>query len=133
MLPVLLFATLLTAQPGPSLGEPDGSRTIGVVPPFHATPTPPDWVRIRSSSLAILDCKHYLYEAYADAKGAWLVRYLSFPEEGESYRELEQVFLYTSETKVKTLQITTVRYEPTAALYHGQTFKLVDRRDLMRP
>ena len=136
MVPALLFATLLThGQALLPLPEPDGSRTLGVVPPYTGKPDPPDWLRAKSYGLAALDCRHYLYEAYGNAKGLWLVRYVSFPESGEAFRELEQTFLFTSEITVKAeeLKSTAVQFDPLAAIYTGKTFVLVDRRDLMRP
>ena len=51
--------------------EPDGSRRVGVVPPFHGQPAPPGWLRTTSQVLVALHCRHYIYEAYGDDRGAW--------------------------------------------------------------
>lgn len=136
MLPQLLMTTLLAfTQAAPAPVEPDGSRTLGIVPPYRAAPTPPAWLRSTSHELAALDCKHYAYEAYTDAKGAWLVRYISFPDVDEAFREIEQVFLFTGDPKKKPLELkpADLRFEPKSAILAGKTFLLVDRRDLLKP
>jgi hypothetical protein len=135
MLSALLSATLLCAGPAAmAMDEPDGSRTVGVVAPFQADPPPPPWLRTTSHALAALDCRHYEYEAYGDERGGWLVRYVNFPETGEAFREIEQVFLFPpGGGKMQELKVSDVRFEPKAALHRGRTFPLVDRRDLLRP
>lgn len=129
MLEVLALSLLLGAQ------EPDGSRTLGVVPPFRAEPAPPDWLRSKSHASAWVDTRHYLYEAYAGPEGQWLVRYVMLPEGDEAFREIEQTFLFTSDARRKpfTLKAGEVQFEPRGAMWKKQGFVLVDRRDLLRP
>lgn len=130
-----LFLTAAPAATGPQ--EPDGSRTVGVVPPFHAEPAPPDWLRRASHAAADPDCRHYVYEAYA-GKDHWLVRYVMLPEGDEAFRDLEQVFLYPRSAKDDGLRKPTlippsdVTVEPSGARWKGEVFRLVDRRDLMK-
>ena len=131
----LLSTLILAAPPATTASEPDGSRTLGAVPPFRAQPAPPEWLRTRSHELAALDCKHYAYEAYVDAKGGWLVRYVSFPDVDEAFRELEQVFLFTADPlkAPRELKPAEVQFEPKTATWSGRGFALVDRRDLIKP
>ena len=129
-----LFLTAALAATGPQ--EPDGSRTVGVVPPFHAEPSPPDWLRRASHAAADPDCRHYLYEAYA-GKDHWLARYVMLPEGDEAFRDIEQVFLYPrgaagDAPKPTVLKPAEVIVEPTGARWKGEAFRLVDRRDLMK-
>ena len=130
----LVLATLpILSQPLLAMEEPDGSRTVGVVPPFHGQPVPPAWLRTTSCALAAVSCRHYVYEAYGDATGCWLVRYVNLPGRGETLLEVEQTFLFTSEGAIpETLGSKDIHYDPASAAYAGKTFVLVDRRDLMR-
>jgi hypothetical protein len=117
-----------------AMDEPDGSRTVGVVPPFQATPPPPVWLRATSHDLAALDCRHYGYEAYGDERGGWLVRYVNFPETGEAFREIEQVFLFPPNGgKALEVKLTEVRFEPMGAILRGRSYPPADRRDLLKP
>ena len=115
--------------------EPDGSRRVGVVPPFHGQPAPPGWLRTTSQVLVALHCRHYIYEAYGDDRGAWLVRYRALPDQGEPRTLLEQVFLFATDFQMMPAELRTdeVRCKAMAAHYQGRTFALVDRRDLMKP
>lgn len=136
MLPTLFLATTLAfAQAPQGPGEPDGSRTIGIVPPFSGDPTPPSWLRATSHSLAAVDTRHYVYEVYAGPKGQWLVRYLMLPESDEAFREIEQAFLFGSDPKKKPeeLKLTELAFDARMATFKKLTFTLVDRRDLMKP
>ncbi len=136
MLNTLLFAILMSLEP-PSAppSEPDQSRPIGIVPPFKAEPTPPDWLRTESHAIAFVDCQHYIYEAYAGPDGTWLVRYVMLPEGNEAFREIEQAFLFGPKPgkKPQELKPSDILYEAQGATWKGKSFKLVDRRDLMRP
>ena len=134
MLPALCFAVLLAHSPWLSApAEPDGSHTVGVVPPFHGQPEPPPWLRSTSHALAALRCRHYVYEAYGDALGCWLVHYRSLPERGEATWQTEQTFLFRSEWKQpEELGTREVHYHAEAASYGGHTYLLVERRDLLR-
>ena len=131
----LLLSSLPVALPG--VQEPDGSHTVGVVPPFHGEPAPPGWLRKASHAAADPDCRHYVYEAYA-GKDHWLVRYVMLPEGDEAFRDLEQVFLYPRSAKEdgprKPMLIppSDVTVEPSDVRWKGEVFKLVDRRDLMK-
>lgn len=131
----LLLSSLPVALPG--VQEPDGSHTVGVVPPFHGEPAPPGWLRKASHAAADPDCRHYVYEAYA-GKDHWLVRYVMLPEGDEAFRDLEQVFLYPRSAKEdgprKPMLIppSDVTVEPSDARWKGEVFRLVDRRDLMK-
>lgn len=118
-----------------SADEPDGARTIGVVPPFRGEPTPPAWLRARSHALAWVDTRHYLYEAYAGPDGQWLVRYVLLPEGSEAFRDIEQAFLFQPDERRKpqALKPAEVVVEPRTATWNKQVFTLVDRRDLLRP
>lgn len=115
--------------------EPDGARSIGVVPPFQAEPAPPAWLRARSHAVAWVDTRHYLYEAYAGPDGQWLVRYVLLPEGSEAFRDIEQVFLFHADERRKPqpLKPAEVAVEPRGAIWKRLAFKLVDRRDLLRP
>lgn len=134
----LLFVLLLSAPPvSAAPQEPDGSHTVGVVPPFHGEPAPPAWLRSASHATADPDCRHYLYEAYA-GKDHWLVRYVMLPEGTEAFREIEQVLVYPRLPDGKGPQKPTLvapsdlTVEPSGARWKGERFRLVDRRDLMR-
>ncbi len=136
MLPTLLLATLLSlSQAPPPLGEPDGSRTIGIVPPFKAEPAPPEWLRTTSHGLASVDTRHYIYEVYAGPKNQWLVRYLMLPESDEAFREIEQAFLFGPDARKKPLELkpSELTFEPRSVAWKKTPFVLVDRRDLMKP
>jgi hypothetical protein len=117
--------------------EPDGSRTLGIVPPYHAEPAPPPWLRGTSHSLAFLRSRtrHYLYEAYWDGNGGWLVRYLKFPDRGEAVAEAEQAFLFCSDPLAapRSLMPAEIQFGPRRARWEDLTFVLVDRRDLLKP
>ncbi len=132
-----LFLFLLLNLPGAALAdpEPDGARTIGVVPPFRAEPPPPAWLRERSHAAAWVDTRHYLYEAYAGPGGQWLVRYVLLPEGSEAFREIEQVFLFQADERRKpqSLKPAEVAVEPRGATWGKLAFTRVDRRDLLRP
>jgi hypothetical protein len=136
MMTSLLLAALMVLQPQtPVTPEPDGSRTVGIVPPFRGEPAPPTWLRATSHARAAVDCRHYLYEAYAGPEGRWLVRYVMFPEAEEAFREIEQAFLFgpTASSKPQVLKPSEVTFEGNAAAWKGKAFTLVDRRDLMKP
>ena len=128
MLAAVLFLLLWASPPAP---EPDGSRTVGVVPPFRGEPAPPAWLRPASHALAAPDCRHYVYEAYAEAGGAWLVRYLNLPAEAEVSRLREQIFLYAAGGQAQALAACDVQCRAHVAVYAQRTFVLVDRRDLV--
>jgi hypothetical protein len=134
MFSLVLVTVLWSLQCLPPVSEPDGSRTVGVVPPFHGQPAPPVWLRTTSHALVVLACRHYLYEAYGDERGAWLVRYVSFPERGATFQVGEQVLLFHSEgwSQPEPLSPDEVQCHALAATYHEHTFVLVDRRDLLR-
>lgn len=126
---------MLSVSQVPPAGEPDGSRTLGIVPPYKAEPAPPDWLRAASHAVAAVDTRHYLYEVYAGAKGQWLVRYLMLPESDEAFREIEQAFLFGSDPLKKPVEIKTgeLAFEAKSVTWKKATFTLVDRRDLMKP
>jgi hypothetical protein len=134
LIPCLIFLLLNLSEPPLPLIEPDGSRTIGIVPPFQAEPLPPVWLRAKSHACASVDTRHYLYEAYAGPEGQWLVRYVMLPEGEEAFREIEQAFLFRSEEKIKPVAIkpSELEIEPRSAKWKKLAFKLVDRRDLMK-
>ena len=117
--------------------EPDGSRTLGIVPPYRAEPAPPRWLRAASHFLAAGadSTRHYIYEAYADGQDGWLVRYLHLPDATEAPAELEQAFLFSSDPLGEpcTLLPGSIRFEKREALCLGRVFVLVDRRDLCAP
>jgi hypothetical protein len=118
------------------MDEPDGSRTIGIVPPYRGQPEPPAWLRTTSHQLVAPGLtRHYQYEAYGDGMGAWMVRYVCYPEGDEAYLEIEQAFLYGADParKPKVLKPAEVQFEPRSAKHGGKTYVLVDRRDLMQP
>lgn len=131
-----LMACLLVLHPGEAQAplEPAGVRVSGAIPVFQADPAPPAWLRLESHLLVDPDCRHYGYEVYAGGT-QWLVRYVMFPEEGEGFREIEQVFLYPMEKgKAKVLSIAPaeLQIDTLAARWKGRIFRLVDRRDLIR-
>ena len=130
----LLLSSLPVALPG--VQEPDGSHTVGVVPPFHGEPAPPAWLRKVSHAAADPDCRHYVYEAYA-GRDHWLVRYVMLPEGDEAFRDLEQVFLYPRSAKEdgpRKPRDPALRRDRRALrrALEGEVFRLVDRRDLMK-
>jgi len=128
MLPMLLATTLLfTCEP-----EPDGSRTLGVVPPFQGQPAPPRWLRAASHELAQVACRHYVYEAYGDSRGHWLVCYRSLPGAGEG-EEGPQAFLFGADAQGRRLICAEIRFSPKRAELQGAAYVLVDRRDLLKP
>jgi hypothetical protein len=133
LLAILLLLDVM-AVPLPAQ-EPDGSRAIGIVPPFRGEPAPPAWLRARSHANACVDTRHYLYEAYAGPEGQWLVRYVMLPDGDEAFREIEQAFLYTADEKKKPvpLKSSDIQVEPRAATWKKLQFTLVDRRDLLKP
>jgi|GEM_PF-3525066 len=136
MLPsLLLLASLSLSQTQPPVGEPDGSRTMGIVPPFRAEPAPPDWLRATSHTLASINVHHYVYEVYAGPKHRWLVRYLLLPDSDEAIQETERAYLFgpNPQGKARKLKTTEVVFEPQAATWRKTPFRLVDRRDLMKP
>lgn len=133
-----LLALSLSILPvaAPGVQEPDGSHTVGVVPPFRGDPAPPDWLRKVSHAAADPDCRHYVYEAYA-GRDHWLVRYVMLPEGDEAFREIEQVFLYPRGAagpapKGRAVPPSELAVDPAGARWHGELFRLVDRRDLQR-
>jgi len=135
MLPMVVISVIMPCAPClPPSPEPDGSRTLGVVPPFHGRPEPPEWLRATSHALVVLHCRHYLYEAYGDGAGAWLVRYVAFPGEGEAAEAREQVLLFPPERGAPpaTLAPGEVRCRALTAVWGTRTYVLVDRRDLLK-
>ncbi|MBL0212016.1 MAG: hypothetical protein IPQ13_14065 [Holophagaceae bacterium] len=136
---ILLLPLATLTAPAQAMGEPDGSRSTGVVPPFLGNPAPPSWLRAASHAVALVDTRHYLYEAYgsADAEDSrlsqWIVRYVMLPEGNEAFRELEQVFLFDGnpKRKPKELKPSEVLVEPQDATWKKVKYKLVDRRDLV--
>jgi len=114
--------------------EPDGSRTLGVVPPYRGEPVPPAWLRAASHHLVSSHCRHYVYEAYADGGGGWLVRYQQLPEAGERVLECQQAFLFGSDPLAApgVLRASEIQFESMNAEWQGRGFTLVDRRDLIR-
>lgn len=133
----LLIPALAAALPGLAL-EPDGSRPVGIVPPYHGQPAPPDWLRGLSHALVEARgpvTRHYLYEAYGDGAGAWLVRYRRLPAAGEAPGEPQAALLFGSDplAEPRLLEASAVRFERRAARCGDRPFILVDRRDLMRP
>jgi hypothetical protein len=138
MLPLILSLFLAAPAGQTPAAEPDGSRTIGIVPPYKGSPAPPEWLRSTSHAHAAVDTRHYLYEVYAPTGASeeqWLVRYVMLPEDKEAYREIEQVFLWGSDPKKKPRELKPdeFQYEPRSAVWKSRTFVLVDRRDLMKP
>lgn len=129
---VLLLNLVGAALP---VEEPDGSRTIGIVPPFRAEPAPPGWLRVRSHRAAAVQARHYLYAAYAGPEGTWLVRYQALPEEGEAAGETEQCFLFQADQRKppRRLKKADVKFDTSRATWKKLAFTLVDRRDLMKP
>ena len=136
MIPALLLATMLSLpQAPPAVSEPDGSRTIGIVPPFKAEPAPPEWLRASSHAVASIDTRHYIYEVYAGPMNQWLVRYLMLPEGDEAFREVEQAFLFGADPQKKPieLKLNELNFDAKSATWKKTPFALVDRRDLMKP
>ena len=138
MLISLFLPALIGCLPPPAPPEPDGSRTLGIVPPYHAEPAPPEWLRKASNFLIESrspNPRHYLYEAYGDGCGDWLVRYLRFPGSGEAVDEVQQVFFYTSDPLAEPRVLSTVEitFGARRARWEGLSFVLVDKRDLLRP
>jgi hypothetical protein len=113
--------------------EPDGSRTLGVVPPYHAEPAPPDWLRATSHALLQTQCRHYVYEAYAGPGGQWLVRYVLFVE-GEARERVQCMLFSTDPGKApEGLAADAVVLKAREATWKGVAFVLVDKRDLLKP
>jgi hypothetical protein len=136
-LPVLFACCLPPAPP-----EPDGSRTLGIVPPYRAEPAPPCWLRSTSHQLAsgaARNARHYIYEAYADGEGGWLVRYIQYPDALEAAAKTQLAFLFRSDPQGDplgepwTLRPAEIQFEFRHARWRGRGFLLVDRRDLIRP
>lgn len=134
MLPSMILLATLSLPQSPTPPQPN-SRTIGIVPPFRAEPAPPEWLYATAHTVAAVDTRHYIYEAYAGPKHQWLVRFLMLPEAGEALRELEQAFLFDSDPKKKPLEVdpTEVTFDVRSATWKKASFALVDRRDLMKP
>lgn len=134
MLPLLPLPLVLGQAPAPP-PEPDGSRTVGIVPPFTGQPAPPLWLRSASHALAEVDTRHYLYEVYALAPDQWVVRYVMLPEEGEAFRDIEQVFIFGPKAtdKAKRPKAEEFTFDARQAKWKSRILPLVDRRDLMRP
>ncbi len=127
--PPALLLPGLPAEP-----EPDGSRRVGHFSlPQGAAPAPV-WLRAASHAVAAVDCRHYLYEAYV-ADGQFLARYVMLPEGSEAFREIEQVFLFTSDPKRKPVELkpAEIQFNPDSAQWKGRTWALSDRRELLRP
>lgn len=136
MIQNLILASMLSlAQPPGPMGEPDGSRTIGIVPPFKAEPAPPAWLRTTSHALATGKTRHYIYEAYAGPNDQWLVRYQMLPESDERAPLLEQAFLFASSSRKKPqkLNLRKLTFNDRKATWNNLAFTLVDHRDLMKP
>jgi hypothetical protein len=142
MLALLVFPLMAGCCTLPAAPEPDGSRTLGIIPPFRGEPAPPDWLRAASHLLLARGAgyaRHYLYEAYADGCGGWLVHYRQFPAAGEAVPETQLAFLFGSDAlgeplgEPLALRTGEVRYESRNARWQGRAFVLVDRRDLVRP
>ena len=134
VLPVLPLLIPCIASPAPL--EPDGSRTLGIVPPFRAEPAPPAWLRRASHLLAWgpARTRHYVYEVYADGGGRWLVRYVHLPDATEDPSERQQAFLFCSDPLCPPLELRpeTIRFKGREARWRSKAFSLVDRRDLIR-
>jgi hypothetical protein len=135
---LLIIPALAVIAPGLPALEPDGSRPLGIVPPYRAQPSPPDWLRGLSHALVEArgpGTRHYLYEAYGDGAGAWLVRYRRLPAAGEVPAELQAAFLFGADAlaEPRLLDPDGIRFERTAACWEERSFTLVDRRDLLKP
>jgi len=133
MLP-LLFCPLLAGWPAQ---EPDGSRTLGIVPPFRGEPAPPAWLRADSHALAAALgplTRHYVYEAYGDGCGGWLVRYLSYPGCGEPCGEPQVALLFGPDRlePPRRIHAGDLQVEARRAWWESRLFVLVDHRDLVR-
>ncbi len=137
----LLFSISLLSIPIQAKQEPDGSQPSAAIPSFHGEPAPPEWLRAASHAVALVDTRHYLYEAYgtgeaADPRNAqWIVRYVMLPEGKEAYREIEQIFLFDGNPKHKPKDLNPgeLLVEPKQATWKNVKYKLVDRRDLLVP
>jgi hypothetical protein len=137
MLALLVLPVMAGCCMPPAAPEPDGSRTLGIIPPYRGEPAPPGWLRAASHQL--LACgpgyaRHYLYEAYADGCGGWLVHYRQFPAAGEGVPETQLALLFGSDPLDQPLALRAeeVQFEPRNARWQGRGFVLVDRRDLLR-
>lgn len=137
----LILPTLAAAVSSLAALEPDGSRPLGIVPPYQAQPSPPPWLRGLSHALAESlepGTRHYVYEAYADGAGAWLVRYRRFPGAGEALAELQVALLFGSDPdgECRRLEADAIRFARREARWEASgeahTFTLVDHRDLVR-
>jgi hypothetical protein len=65
-----------------------------------------------------------------------MARYVMLPEGDEAFRELEQIFLYPRTpmpSQPSVLRPSEVAIDPGGAAWHGERFRLVDRRDLWQP
>ena len=136
MLPYLHLPTLVGCRTPAAAPEPDGSRTLGIVPPYRAEPAPPDWLRSTSHALVTSggpNTKHYLYEVYSDRNSSWLVRYLRFPADGEELAETQVVFVFSSDPLAKPcpVQPAELQVRTRNARWRETEFVLVDRRDLI--
>jgi hypothetical protein len=137
----LLLSLLLLTAPLLARGEPDGSRSTGIVPVFIGEPAPPAWLRAASHAVAFVDTRHYLYEVYGSTDAdeprisQWIVRYIMLPEGNEAFREIEQVFLFDGNPKHKPKGInpSEMMVDPKEATWKKVKYKLVDRRDLQLP
>lgn len=132
--PILAVVGGCVSVPAP---EPDGSRTLGIVPPFRGQPSPPRWLREASHHLVACSgrfARHYRYEAYADGAGGWLVQYRQFPAAEEFVTATRQVFLFTSDPLEVPFPLRPgeIRFEARRATWQGRCFSLVDGRDLIR-
>jgi hypothetical protein len=141
-----LVIPLLAALPVPAAGirnpqpgEPDGSRPLGIIPPFHGQPAPPAWLRQASHALAIAstpNTRHYLYEAYADGGSRWLVRYVRLPDGTEDCAETQVAFLFGADPldpldPPRRVQAFSLQVRSRRAEWEGRSFVLVDKRDLI--
>jgi hypothetical protein len=123
----------------PPVGEPDGSRTLGIVPPFRGKPEPPRWLRYASHALAVAatpNTRHYRYEAYGDGGGHWLVRYVRFPDGIELCTETQEAFLFGADPldpqdPPRRVAAVSVHVRARRAEWEGRSFVLVDQRDLI--
>jgi len=135
MLVCLLLPALLGSATSLVAREPDDSRSFGCIPPYHGKPDPPTWLRGLSHALAVSRVpitRHYVYEAYGDGHGEWLVRYIHLPEGGEGQPQVQQAFLFHSDPLQQPgrIQCADIQFRAAEACWHGTRFTLVDRRDL---